>query len=121
MTASTAEHTNVETTTVFTGQHLHGAVRVVFATTGSAMILCGVIGNWVLIAVILKFLLRKRCVHTLFIANLALADTLTLGYWFTFLVLDLILGYHPLVNNAHCVVNGVIICTLSLVSTCHIY
>nr|KAG5699122.1 hypothetical protein BaRGS_014421 [Batillaria attramentaria] len=36
--------------------------------------------------------LRVRSVHKVFIANLALSDLLTLGYWMTFFVLDLILG-----------------------------
>ena len=85
------------------------------------MILAGVVGNCLLITVIFKRFLRKQCAHNLFIANLALADLFTLGYWFTFFVTDLILGYHPIVDNAHCVVNGVIIAVLYMASILHLF
>ena len=101
----------------FTGQGIHQAASAIFATLGSVMILSGVTGNCLLISVIFRLILRKQCVHNIFIANLALADILTLGYWFTFFVLDLILGYHPIVDDAHCVVNGIIIAILVEVSS----
>nr|KAG5701977.1 hypothetical protein BaRGS_034559 [Batillaria attramentaria] len=50
--------------------------------------------------------LIMRSFHYLFIANLAMADLLCLGYWMTFLVLDLILGRHPVANEVHCAFNG---------------
>ncbi|KAL8620213.1 hypothetical protein ACOMHN_028863 [Nucella lapillus] len=106
----------------FKGNTINSTARVVFAAVGSVMIVCGVMGNACLIAVIFRRFQRKRNVHTLFIANLALADMLTLGYWLTFFVLDLILGYYPVVDQMHCVVNGVmigilsVVCVLSLVS-----
>nr|KAG5699124.1 hypothetical protein BaRGS_014423 [Batillaria attramentaria] len=53
--------------------------------------------------------LRMRCVHNFFLASLALADLVSLGYWMTFYVLDLCLGYHPVVNETHCRANGFII------------
>ena len=114
---TTPGNTDTVTTLEFTGQGIHTVASTIFATIGSVMILSGFFGNWLLIAVVFKQYQSKRCVHNLFIVNLALADMLTLVYWFTFFVLDLILGYHPIVDNAHCVVNGVIICTLCVVST----
>ena len=114
---TTPENTDNVATLEFTGQDIHKAASAIFATIGSVMILSGFFGNWLLIAVVFKQYQSKRCVHNLFIVNLALADMLTLVYWFTFFVLDLILGYHPIVDNAHCVVNGVIIATLCVVST----
>ncbi|XP_076450333.1 uncharacterized protein LOC143286591 [Babylonia areolata] len=106
----------------FVGETIHTAARAIFSTLGSVMIAGGVTGNALLISVIFGRFRQKRHVHDLFIVNLALVDTLILGYWLTFLVLDLILGYHPVVNHAHCVVNGVVIymlcevCVLSLLA-----
>ena len=114
---TTPENTDTVATLEFTGQDIHKAASAIFATIGSVMILSGFFGNWLLIAVVFKQYQRKPCAHSLFIVNLALADMLTLAYWFTFFVLDLILGYHPIVDSAHCVVNGVIIATLCVVST----
>ena len=119
--SNSTENTHNVTSEAFTGYVIPIAARAMFVSVGSVMIVTGVIGNALLMAIIFSQFQRKRCVHNLFIANLALSDILTLGYWCTFFVLDLILGYHPVVNNAHCVVNGVIICTLSLVSTSQTY
>ncbi|XP_076450334.1 uncharacterized protein LOC143286592 [Babylonia areolata] len=101
----------------FRGEPINDVARVFFITLGSLMIICGVTGNAFLISVIIQRFRRRRYVHNLFIGNLALADILTLGYWLTFFVLDLILGYNPVVNQTHCEVNGMMVGVLSVVST----
>ncbi|KAK7087605.1 hypothetical protein V1264_021634 [Littorina saxatilis] len=83
---------------------------------GVVMIFSGFIGNCLLLLVIFKQFKRQQSVHILFVANLSLADLVTLGYWFTFFVLDLILNRHPVVNNAHCVFNGVFVTAMYSVS-----
>ncbi|XP_076451115.1 uncharacterized protein LOC143286999 [Babylonia areolata] len=109
-------NTDTVLSTQFVGGSINSAARAIFSTLGSVMIACGGTGNILLISVIFGRFRQKRHVHDLFIANLTLADTLALGQWMTFLVLDLILGYHPVVNHTHCVVNGVIGYTSSEVS-----
>ncbi|XP_076450332.1 uncharacterized protein LOC143286590 [Babylonia areolata] len=100
----------------FVGETIHTAARAIFSTLGSVMIAGGVTGNALLISVIFGRFRQKRHVHDLFIVNLSFTDALTLGYSLTFLVLDLILGYDPVVNHAHCVVNGIVLRMLIVVS-----
>nr|KAG5701020.1 hypothetical protein BaRGS_022731 [Batillaria attramentaria] len=91
---------------------MHESARVVFIVVSSLEVVSGVIGNWLLLTVLLtRRSLAVRSFHNLFIANLALADLLSLGYWMTYFVLDLILKCHPVVNDAHCKLNAFIICT----------
>ncbi|KAK7087604.1 hypothetical protein V1264_021633 [Littorina saxatilis] len=83
---------------------------------GVVMVLSGFIGNCLLLLVIFKQFKRHQSVHILFVANLSLADLVTMGYWFTFFVLDLILNRQPVVNYAHCVFNGVLVAAMYLAS-----
>jgi hypothetical protein len=98
------------------GDGMHPAARAVFVTIGCGMVCSGVCGNLLLLSVIFKQIRRKRSVHHLFIGNLALADLVTLGYWFPFFVLDLLLGHHPVASDAHCTVNGLIVAITFLVN-----
>ncbi|KAK7087607.1 probable muscarinic acetylcholine receptor gar-1 [Littorina saxatilis] len=105
-----------ETLPDFVGQDIQQGTRIVFIAVGIAMVLCGVIGNGLFLTVLSKQFRRRRSIHILFVANLCLADLVTLGYWFSFFVLDLILKRHPVVNMSHCVFNGAFIATMYLVS-----
>ncbi|KAL8620212.1 hypothetical protein ACOMHN_028862 [Nucella lapillus] len=107
--------THPEPSSPFVGESIPIAARAVLCTLGTLMILCGVTGSGLLATVIFRRFRRKRHVHDLLLASLTLADLLNLGYWLTFLVLDLILGYHPVVNQSHCVANAMIACTLNIV------
>ncbi|KAK7087603.1 uncharacterized protein [Littorina saxatilis] len=101
----------------FVGVEIRHAALSAFIAAGIIMIVSGVVGNFLFLAVIFKqFRKYKHRVHILFVANLSLADLVTLGYWFTFFVLDLLLKRHPVVNETHCVVNGVIVATLCVAS-----
>ena len=101
----------------FVGQSINKAARVVFATYGSIVILCGVAGNLLLFSALFRRFRQKVHVVDLFIGNFALADTILVGYWLPFMVLDFILGVHPVVNQAHCVVNGIFVFALSMVGS----
>ncbi|KAK7087610.1 probable G-protein coupled receptor No9 [Littorina saxatilis] len=103
-----------ETSQAYVPVTIDDGARIAFITVGAAMVLSGVLGNFLLLVVIFQQFNRKSSVHILFVANLSLADLLTLGYWFTFFVLDLILHRHPVVDRVHCVINGVVIITLYL-------
>ncbi|KAK7087646.1 uncharacterized protein [Littorina saxatilis] len=118
MTNGTERYRNESTSPDFIGGDIHEGARAFFIIVGVTIILSGTVGNCLFLSLVFKQLKRKRSVHILFVANLSLADLLTLGYWFTFFVLDLILNRHPVVNFAHCVVNGVIVGTLSAASVC---
>nr|KAG5701021.1 hypothetical protein BaRGS_022732 [Batillaria attramentaria] len=73
-------------------------------------VLSGVVGNLLLLAVIISVrTVGLRSYHNFLLSNLAVANLLTTAYWVPFIALDLILGYHPVVNNAHCIANAYII------------
>ncbi|KAK7087611.1 hypothetical protein V1264_021639 [Littorina saxatilis] len=113
MSETTASYQSTETTLPnYSGGQMHNGARATFVTIGIVMILSGVIGNFLFLFVLLRQFRNKRSIHILFLANLSLADLLTLGYCFTHFVLDLILNRHPVVNHAHCVVNGVVLITM---------
>lgn len=100
----------------FVGNKLNKYAACVFIFFGSLEVLSGVAGNSLLLAALLKQAsLRLRNVHNLFLANLALADLFILGYWMPFFVFDLLLGYHPVANGSHCVVNGYLMVVLNMV------
>lgn len=102
---------------LFVGNDINDGALYVFILVGMTEVVCGTAGNLILLAAMLtKRSMGLRNVHKLFIANLALADLLSVGYWLPFLVLDLLLGFYPAVNSAHCEVNGFIICTCVSVS-----
>lgn len=103
-------------TFAFVGRDINNVARVVFIVLSVAEVVVGVFGNCILLAGMLRRRsLYLRNVHNLLVANLALADLMTLTSWKTFFVLDLILGYHPVVNNAHCQANGFLVMTCSAV------
>ncbi|KAK7087608.1 hypothetical protein V1264_021636 [Littorina saxatilis] len=104
----------VETSLDFVSGDIHDVARAAFIIMGVIMVFGGVIGNCLFLLVIFKQSRRKQSVHILFVANLSLADLVSMGYWFTFFVLDLILNRHPVVNYAHCVANGIIVSTMYL-------
>lgn len=96
---------------------LSPASRVIFIIVGSSEVVCGVSGNLLLLLFLAtRYSLHTHTVHNLFIVNLALTDVFSLGYWLVFFVLDLYLGYNPVVNDGHCVANGVIVATSTAVS-----
>lgn len=96
----------------FIGSELHSSARIAFITVASVEVVVGVFGNLLLINSMLSSQsFNISHVHNLFIANLALSDLIPLAYWMPFFILDLILGYHPVVNNTHCMVNGYIVGT----------
>lgn len=102
---------------VFVGYPLNDSALYVFTIVGSLEVFSGVFGNCLLLMALLKRAsLRLSNVHNLLVANLALADLLILGYWMTFFVLDLLLGYHPVAGDVHCAFNGCLIVTLTAVS-----
>ena len=104
------------TVTEFVGENINDTARALFVFTGTVMVMTSVAGSFLLLAAIVKRFLKRRCVHDLFLANMAVADILAMGYWVPFFVLDMILVYHPTVNYDHCLVNGVIVSTVWIVS-----
>nr|KAG5703262.1 hypothetical protein BaRGS_034173 [Batillaria attramentaria] len=75
---------------------------------GILIFLSGVLGNGFLLLVLATQ--RKLWeVHNIFIANLALADLVVICTGLPFVLLDLLLGYQPVVNHLHCEVNGFIL------------
>lgn len=100
----------------FIGDEMNDIARHIFIIIGLLEIVGGVMGNLLLLAALLgRRILRMRNAHYILTANLALADIASQGYWMSFLVLDLLLGYHPVVNQVHCVVNGFILASCSAV------
>ncbi|PVD33633.1 hypothetical protein C0Q70_04891 [Pomacea canaliculata] len=94
------------------GAPLLPAFRIVFIFIASVEVLAGTVGNGLLLLFLgtrRSLCSRGALVHNLFIASLAVTDLLALGYWMVFFVLDLSLGYNPVVNEEHCVVNGFLI------------
>lgn len=94
------------------GSPLLPAFRMVFIFIASIEVLAGTVGNGLLLLFLgtrRSLSSRAALVHNLFIASLAVTDLLALGYWMVFFVLDLSLGYNPVVNEEHCVVNGFLV------------
>lgn len=94
------------------GAPLLPAFRMVFIFIASVEVLAGTVGNGLLLLFLgtrRSLCSRGALVHNLFIASLAVTDLLALGYWMVFFVLDLTLGYNPVVNEEHCVVNGFLV------------
>lgn len=99
------------------GVYISIPARVIFIIVGLLEIIVGSVGNSLLLSVVLqRRSLRIRSVHKFFIANLALSDLITTGYWMVFFIFDLILGFQPVVNMTHCIVNGYIICICFVVT-----
>jgi hypothetical protein len=110
----TAKMANVESTTsegnrdpdALTGLVLDETCREALLVLGWLAWVSGIFGN-VLILVTLVSQPSLRChIYNIYIGNLAVADLLSVGYSLTFLLLDLCLGYHPVVNMQHCRLNG---------------
>ena len=96
----------------FVGEVVAFPACVIFASVGSLMIVGGVVGNSMLLVVPTTKLFGHKTMGThtlgLFISNLAVADISSLLNWPVLLVLDMILGYHPVFNKTHCVATAVI-------------
>lgn len=99
---------NISSTT-FIGLEMHPAARVVFTYVCSLVLTCGVLGNGFLLLVLGSQRTLWQ-VHNIFIANLALADLVVVSSSMPYLFGDLVLGYHPVVNDVHCQVNGFFLC-----------
>lgn len=94
---------------------LSEVARYFFIVVGAGEVMSGVIGNLILLAMLLnRRSLHLRNVHNLLLANLALADLVAMGYWFPFVVLDLILGKNFLSENI-CRINAFVMTTCVLV------
>nr|KAG5713727.1 hypothetical protein BaRGS_024354 [Batillaria attramentaria] len=83
-------------------------VRLTVLTLGWLACVNGIFGNVLIITTLLSQR-ALRSLHSIFIANLALADLLVVGYVIVFWLLDLSLGYNPVVNDAHCNVNSFVL------------
>nr|KAG5713726.1 hypothetical protein BaRGS_024353 [Batillaria attramentaria] len=90
------------------GKPLCEGVRVTVVTLGWLACVIGVFGNVLIITTLLSQQ-ALRSVHNIYIANLALADLLVVGYTLPFWLLDLNLGYQPVANMRHCKVNSFIL------------
>ncbi|KAK7488848.1 hypothetical protein BaRGS_00019983, partial [Batillaria attramentaria] len=103
--------TSTSPTHPYVGHHVNDVARVTFSFIGSVEIISGVVGNYLLLSALYRgHASGKSSFHNLFIANLAIADILSLGYCLNLLVFDLIVKTHPVLNDANCVANGVILC-----------
>nr|KAG5703263.1 hypothetical protein BaRGS_034174 [Batillaria attramentaria] len=97
------------------GEPVNKGATVFYLLFGLFILLSGVLGNGFLLLVLATQ--RKLWeVHNIFIANLALADLVVVCSGLPFLLLDLLLGYQPVVNEFHCEVNGFILCLAYSVS-----
>nr|KAG5713724.1 hypothetical protein BaRGS_024351 [Batillaria attramentaria] len=90
---------------MFVGYPLSLGVRATVVTLGWLACANGIFGNVLIISTLLSQQ-ALRSVHNIYIANLALADLLVMGYVVPFWLLDLSLGYQPVVNMAHCEFNA---------------
>ena len=105
-TISIASSTEATTTLgPFTGQPISASVRVLVSTLGWLACVSGVFGNILIITTLLSQP-ALRSLHNLYIGNLALADLLIVGYCVPFWLLDLALGYTPVLNQRHCNANS---------------
>ncbi|XP_059146735.1 melatonin receptor type 1A-like [Physella acuta] len=94
--------------TMFEGELMPQPERDVFLVIGWLLVINGVFGN-VVIIVTLFTCKSLRSVHHLFIGNLAVADLIIEGYFATFFLVDISIGYHPVVDMTNCIINGYIV------------
>lgn len=102
----------------FVGAKINAAASVIFIILALIASLSVLFGNSLLLAILLRrAALKKIKSLNLLIAELAVADFLAVGYWLPFFVFDLLLEYHPVLNQQHCLANGYLVITASVVSS----
>lgn len=107
--------TSGNATSEFQGHELSSISRTFFLTVGTIMVLSGLFGNLLVLSTLI-FSPNIASVHNVLLINMSLADLVITGYWLPFFVLDLFLGYMPVVGMEHCVFNGVLDVTFEVVS-----
>nr|KAG5690584.1 hypothetical protein BaRGS_009246 [Batillaria attramentaria] len=100
---------------LFIGLPVENSVRITVVILGWLACVTGIFGNVLIITTLLSQQ-SLRSVHNIYIANLALADLLVMGYVFPFWLLDLALGANPVANQTHCDANAFIIILTFVVS-----
>lgn len=104
----------------FVGEAVAFPARVIFASVGSLMIVGGVVGHSMMLVVVYTLSVGRKVTgastQSLFIISLAVADISSLLNWPVLLVLDMILGYHPVVNQARCTFTAVVGISCHIVS-----
>ena len=85
----------------FKGKPFNQYLRITLIVVGTGLLVCGILGNALLLLVMFKRRKVKRF-RNVFIANLSLADLLVTSVVLPFFLLDLLLGRHPVVSDLHC-------------------
>ncbi|KAK7099475.1 uncharacterized protein [Littorina saxatilis] len=111
--STVTKFTEEEAEAALVGEPINPIARIVFLVAALTIAIVGVVGSGSLLYMIHKH--WKNSNHNVFIASLALADLLILGYWWPFFCVDLIVDFHPVANQKHCQINAVISVALSLV------
>nr|KAG5713725.1 hypothetical protein BaRGS_024352 [Batillaria attramentaria] len=93
-----AASTNFTVADLLVGFEISDGMRVTVLTLGWLACVNGVFGNVLIITTLLSQQ-ALRSMHNIYIANLALADLLVVGYVMVFFLLDLKLGYQPVARN----------------------
>lgn len=102
---------------MFVGHPVSEGVRVTVMTLGWLSCVTGFFGN-VLIIVTILHQTALRSIHNIYIANLAVADILFIAFAELVWLLDLGIGYAPVVNRLHCEVTAFI---MSICFTVSVY
>nr|KAG5694248.1 hypothetical protein BaRGS_021563 [Batillaria attramentaria] len=92
----------------YVGEVFHPVVTAIFLLVGFAELLSGVLGNGLLLVVLGRYRPLWQA-HNVFIASLALADLIIVCVALPSTLMDLVLGYYPVANEAHCRANGFMI------------
>lgn len=90
-------------------------VKVVVLALGCLSCVSGILGNILILSTLMSYkVLRSQ--HNMYVGNLAVADLLVIGYFVPHWLLDVLLGYQPVVNAVHCQANAFIMTTSFMVS-----
>ncbi|XP_012941243.1 muscarinic acetylcholine receptor gar-3 [Aplysia californica] len=94
----------------FVGESVPEPVRIGFIVLAVLLLVSGTLGNILVLLTLIKCS-SLHSLHYVFVANLAIADLIIEAYSSPFVLYDLLLGYHPVVNNDHCIFNGFLVVT----------
>ncbi|KAK3780717.1 hypothetical protein RRG08_050683 [Elysia crispata] len=95
---------------LYVGDHIPEPARSFFIVLGVFLMISGTLGN-ILVLVTLAKCPSLHSLHYVYVANLAVADLIIEAYSSPFVMYDLMLGFHPVLNRAHCVFNGFLVVT----------
>ncbi|KAK7111962.1 G-protein coupled receptor 84-like [Littorina saxatilis] len=95
--------------TEFIGTPFNQSLHIVLVAIGIAVLLSGILGNGLLLAVMWRSRRDVRGVSNIFIANLALADLVVVCCGVPFVVVDLLWNRHPVAGTLHCQLNGFVL------------